>query len=111
MMQNDTNTSAPRGGTIAVLLGASVSILAIGIFNYWSETSPAVKSFMTLSAALGPWSGKVVYGYGAGIAAWFVAWLICRKHAGNLMPWFILFVASLFVGSLLVFSPFLHLLP
>lgn len=110
MMQNDTNTAVPRGGTIAVLLGASASILAIGIFHYMSEASPAVKNFMTLSAALGPWSGKVVYGYGAGIAAWFIAWLIGRKHTGNLMPWFILFVASLLVGSLLVFSPFLHLL-
>ena len=110
-MQNDTNTSAPRGGPIAVLLGASASILAIGIFNYWSETSPAVKSFMTLSAALGPWSGKVIYGYGTGIATWFVAWLICRKHAGNLIPCFILFFVSLFIGSLFVFSPFLLLLP
>jgi len=109
MMQNDTNPQ-PRGATIAVFVGASAALLAIGLFNVLSEASKPVKDFMTISTALGPWSGKVVYGYLAGVLAWFVSWLICRKHAGNLVGWFAFFVISLIIATLLVFSPFVHLL-
>ena len=100
----------PRGATIAVLIGASIALIAIGVFNLLADVSVDIKTFLTLNKAVGPWSGKVLFGYLAGFFAWFIAWLFCRKHDGNIVPWFWVFVASVGIGTLLVFTPFLHIM-
>lgn len=100
----------PRGRTIAVFIGASIALVMVGIFNLLADVSPKIKTFLTLNKAVGPWSGKVLFGYLAGFVAWFIAWLLCRKHDGNIVPWFWVFFGALAIGTLLVFTPFLHLL-
>ncbi len=99
-----------RGPTIAVFIGASAALVMIGIFNLLADISPRIKTFLTLSKPVGPWSGKVLFGYLVGFAVWFIARLLCRKHDGNIVPWFWVFFAALVVGTLLVFTPFLHVL-
>ena len=100
----------PRGKTIAVFIGASVALVMIGVFNLLADISPGIKKFLTLSKPVGPWSGKVLFGYLAGVVACGIALAFFRKHDGNIVPWFWVFVASLAVGTLLVFTPFLHAL-
>ncbi len=100
----------PRGRTIAVFIGASVSFIAIGVFNLLAEASKPIKDFLTFSDALGPWSGKIVLGYALGIIGWLLAWLFLRNRSGNIVIWFWILLVSLTIGILLVFSPFLHLL-
>jgi|SRR3989344_7640719 len=100
----------PRGKTIAVFVGASVALVMIGVLNLLADIFPRIKTFLTLNTAVGPWSGKVVFGYLAGIVACSIAWTVCRKHDGNIVVWFWIFVASLTAGTLLVFTPFLHAL-
>lgn len=100
----------PGGRTVAVFVGAAAAFVVIGFLNWLSEVSKAAKTFLIFSKATGPWSGKVTLGYGAGLAAWFLAWLLLRKRDGNIVFGFWLFFAALAVGTLLVFTPFLDLL-
>ncbi|MDO8558284.1 MAG: hypothetical protein Q7S09_03810 [bacterium] len=99
-----------RGPTIAVFIGASVALVMIGVFNLLADVSPKIKIFLTLNKAVGPWSGKVVFGYLAGAIAWFLAWTFLRGKDGNITRWFWIFFAALVIGTSLVFTPFLHVL-
>lgn len=110
-MDNGTPMAGmPRGKTVAVFIGASIALVMIGVFNLLADISPRIKTILTLSKPVGPWSGKVVFGYLAGIAVWLAARQALGDKDGNILWWFWVFCVSLVIATLLVFTPFLHLL-
>jgi hypothetical protein len=60
------------GPTAATLVAAGVGCAAFGIAVVASESIAPVKTLFTLSAAVGPLSGKAV----AGVLVYLVAWLV-----------------------------------
>lgn len=62
----------PEGPIAAAILAGGVGALALGAVTTLVEANASVKSALTLSAAVGPLSGKVV----TAVAVWLVAWVV-----------------------------------
>lgn len=62
----------PLGPVNAALVAAGVGCFAVGLLTSLAEASASAKSFLTLSTAVGPLAGKVVFA----VLIWLVAWLI-----------------------------------
>lgn len=88
---------------------ASLSILGIGLLNLLSVVSKKIKEFLTLNKAIGPYSGKVLFGILIGLLFAFLYYSLAKDNKINLKKWNIFFVVSLLIGLLLIFTPFLEL--
>lgn len=96
--------------TVAAFVGAATVPVAIGLFHLLSEVSPGVKTFLTLHSGIGPYSGKVFYGYLAGSLLAVLGGLIGRRVSASVWVWLGVFLAGLVLGTALVFTPVVHAL-
>ena len=62
-----------RAKPIAAILGGAAAIFCIGLFAFIAEYSGAFKALLTISSSIGPLSGKVLFGYLAGLAVFLAA--------------------------------------
>ena len=95
----------------AALIGGAVAIFFVGFFQFLAEASSDIKPFLTVHSGIGPLSGKVLYGYAIGLAAYFLAYhFLKNKKNIDISRYFYAFVIILIIASLLVFVPFTDLL-
>jgi len=91
-----------------VFLGAAVVPVVIGCLHVLAEVSPKAKSFLTLHAGIGPYSGKVLFGYLAGLLAALLWPLVGRRVGHSARAWLAVFLGGLLLGTALVFTPVVH---
>ena len=60
----------PNGPAAAAILAAGIGCFALGVLVIASEAIPAFKNALTVSASVGPLSGKTI----AQVVIYFVAW-------------------------------------
>lgn len=92
----------------AAFVGTAVAPVAIGALHVASEVSPFVKKMLTLHAGIGPYSGKVLFGYLAGLLAAATWKLVAGRIAGSAGSWFAVLFVGLVAGTALVFTPVVH---
>lgn len=92
----------------AAFVGTAVVPVAIGVLHFLSEISPFVKKFLTLHTGIGPYSGKVLFGYLAGLLAAALWGLAARRVTASPWVWSGVLLAGLVVGTALVFTPVVH---
>ncbi|OHA47947.1 MAG: hypothetical protein A2806_02640 [Candidatus Terrybacteria bacterium RIFCSPHIGHO2_01_FULL_48_17] len=101
----------PQGGILAAVLGAVTAILSIGAFHIVAEANDGFKNFLKLHEGVGPLSGKVVFGYIAGLVIFAIAFgLLHKKKRVNIVFLFFVLLTALMLGTLFVFTPFVKLL-
>ena len=107
------DSAADRSHTVpglvvrALFFGVAAVPVAIGIFHISAEVSPAVKSFLTLHAGIGPYSGKVLFGYLTGLLVALCSPVWSPKRQA-VWTWLGILVGGLFLGTALVFTPIVH---
>ncbi len=101
-------TEKGRSTVIAALIGASVTILAIGALNFAGEASEGFKDFMTFWNGMGSLSGKVTLAYALGLLVFFALFRIKSVGRQSLVAWTVVLYSSIAVSSLLLYTPFVH---
>ena len=94
-----------NGPAAAAVLAAGVGCAALGIYTFLAESSLAVASFMELSKAVGPLSGKTVFAVLTWLIAWGILHTIWRSRNVNFNAIFVLTLVLVGVGFLLTFPP------
>lgn len=100
---------APAGvAASAGFVGTAVVPVAIGALHLLSEISASAKTFLTLHTGIGPYSGKLFFGYLVGFLVAGLWALFGRRRAAS--PWVGLgaVLAGLVIGTALVFAPVVH---
>lgn len=103
------DTGRGRSTVIAAMVAASTAILAIGALNFAGEASEGFKEWLAFSRGMGSLSGKVVLAYALGALVFLALFRIRALGRQRLFPWALVLYVSLAVSSLLVFTPFIHL--
>jgi hypothetical protein len=65
-------TPIPNGEAIAAFIAAGIGCLAIGMFTTLNDAYTGVSTFLNLDKAVGPLSGKVMYG----LLVWLISWAV-----------------------------------
>lgn len=103
--QKETRRSAVVAGAF---IGTAAAPVAIGFFHVLAETFPAAKSFLTLHDGIGPYSGKVLFGYLAGFAVTAVFSFFGWAARESPWRWLCVMLSGLALGTLMVFAPVTH---
>lgn len=91
-----------------IMISSGITLISIGILNILAELSAKIKTFLTLNKAIGPYSGKILFGILIGAA---ICLLIHNKNKEvNLNKVFKFFIIALLIATLFVFTPFIKLL-
>lgn len=101
----------PLGPVNAALIAAGVGCFAVGFTTTLAEASKPVKTLMTLSTAVGPLSGKVVFAVVAWLVAWLILHLALRKSAlafGKALTITLILIALGLLGTFPLFFGALH---
>jgi len=99
-----------EGKLLAAYIGTGVMLLAIGILNMSAEFSASFKSSLQLSKAIGPYSGKILFGVLSGAIVWVILHYVLKdKEKADSKAGFIFFIAALLLATLFVFTPFIKL--
>jgi hypothetical protein len=69
----------PEGPIAAAILAAGTGALTMGIITTLVEASASIKKALTLTAAVGPLSGKVAITIGVWLVVWLVLHLALRR--------------------------------
>ncbi|MCW3474565.1 hypothetical protein [Limobrevibacterium gyesilva] len=100
----------PNGPGAAAILAAGIGSLALGIFAFAGDASPAILRAFNFWSATGPLSGVT----STAVFVWLVAWYwLARSWAGRSVSLVLVNVAAfamLIAGLLLTFPPFMDLL-
>lgn len=95
----------PNGDAVAAIVAAAIGSLVLGIFTAGAEFSAGFKTALTLSAAVGPLSGKTVFA----VVVWAVAWIslhqMWKGQDKDLGKWLRVSWVLLALGFLLTFPP------
>lgn len=104
------NSDRGKSTVVAAIIAAAVTILAIGALNFAGEASEGFKEFLAFWHGMGSLSGKVTLAYALGALVFLTLFRIKLLERQSLFRWTILLYASIALSSLLLFTPFLHLI-
>lgn len=95
-------------GVAAAFLGTAAVPVAIGCLHVLSDAYSGVNAFLTLHTGIGPYSGKVLFGYLAGLLVAALWAPFGRRVTAPPWVWAGVLLAGLLVGTALVFTPVVH---
>jgi hypothetical protein len=98
------------GSTAATLLAAGIGCAAFGIAVVAAESLAPVKKLLTLSAAVGPLSGKAVIAVVIYLIAWSALHLACRRRTIGFAVVLRATAVLIGIGLLGTFPPFYGLI-
>jgi hypothetical protein len=107
---NDVAELIPNGPGAAAILAAGIGSLALGVFAFAGDASPAVKQAFIVWNPTGPLSGVSLAAIGIWLAAWFLLSLLWSTRDVKLPRVNLASFAMLIAGLLLTFPPFADLL-
>ena len=86
-----------------------LSLLFIGILNLLAESSNKIKTFLILNKAIGPYSGKVLYGILIALVLSLIYYYLSKDSKFDIKKWTLFLFIILVIACLLIFTPFIDL--
>jgi hypothetical protein len=102
----DAAAERPFGPAAAVLLATGIGAVVLGLLTTLNEASESINSFLRFSDAVGPLSGKTVFGSGAFLVSWAILHGLWREKAPPVRAVVIATAVLLALGLLGTFPPF-----
>ncbi len=98
------------GKPVAALIAGTISIITIGILHLLAESNDMVHDFLPFIKPMGGLSGKITIAYSLGILSYFILRPFLKNKNLSIKKWFYIFVLSILLASLFVYTPFVKLI-
>lgn len=99
-----------NGKPVAALIAGSLTVVAIGILHILAESVDSIHDWLEFFPRMGTLSGKVIVAYSLGIIFYFILSNFLKDKNPNIKFWTKIFILSLILASIFVFTPFVKLL-